>query len=35
MFQVRIGISRSEMLEMTVPEMVDMLGYYREVTRDG
>lgn len=34
-FRIQIGMSRTEMLDMSIPELVDMLDAYREMTRDG
>jgi hypothetical protein len=28
-------MTRTEMLDLSVPELVDLLDYYREATRDG
>jgi hypothetical protein len=33
MFRVELGVTRDEMLDMTVPEMVDLLDYYKEISR--
>lgn len=33
MFRVEMGVTRDEMLDMTVPEMVDLLDYYKEISR--
>jgi hypothetical protein len=33
MFRVELGVTRDEMLDMTVPEMVDLLDYYKEIRR--
>lgn len=35
MFQVLLHVSREAMLDMSIPEMVDMIDYYQEVKRDG
>lgn len=33
MFRLVLGIGRAEMLDMSVPEMVDHLDYWDEMTR--
>lgn len=35
MFQVLLGMSREQMLELSIPEMVDMVDYYMEVKGNG
>lgn len=35
MFQVNLGIGRTELLDLSIPEMVDLIDYYREVSRGG
>jgi hypothetical protein len=30
MFRILMGVSRSDLLDMSVPEMVDHVDYYRE-----
>jgi hypothetical protein len=35
MFQVLIGVPRRDMLELSIPEMVDMIDYHQEVRGGG
>jgi hypothetical protein len=35
MFQILIRLDRAAMLELSVPEMVDMIDYYQEVRGGG
>lgn len=35
MFQVLFGMPREAMLDLSIPEMVDMIDYYTEVKGDG
>lgn len=32
-FRVMLGVGREEMLDLSIPEMVDLIDYYREVQR--
>lgn len=35
MFRVHLGMSRDEMLQLSIPELVDVIDYFREANRDG
>ena len=34
MFIVTFGVSRTEMMDMSIPEMVDIIDYWRSLRRE-
>jgi len=34
-FRIRIGMSRNEMLDLSIPELIDLIDYEREMRSSG